>query len=108
MPAEHWAGKLNARDARHHPGTYLLTILPSPDGITGEYKLDQDRCLSSGKVSGRILGPDFEAVITEGENSLVIRASISGEGFFGTYSFIGGPCKGDWGSTMAERTAKGE
>lgn len=103
-PAEKWVGQLNARDARHHPGTYLLTLVTTPKGLVGEYTLESDVCLAQGQVEGTRQSADLQAVVKQGDSIIEIRASIVGESFFGTYRFTSGPCRGDWGSTMAQRT----
>jgi hypothetical protein len=105
VPEEQWAGQLNARDAQHHAGTYILTLSPSPGGLVGEYRLESDRCLTHGRVRASRQGAELHAEVIGGENRMEIRAALSGESLFGTYRFTSGPCQGDWGSTVAQRKA---
>ena len=102
---EQWGGQLNARDAHHHPGTYLLSLYPSTDGLAGTYRLESDRCLPHGQVRASLQGAELHAVVLGGESRMEIRAALSGESLFGTYRFTSGPCQGEWGSTVARRKA---
>lgn len=90
----------------HHQGDYLLTVSHVHQEISGEYRLELDRCLKRGIVKGTLIGTDLAAMVTEGGSVMEIKAAVVGDDLFGTYRYLSGPCKGDWGSTVAKRTGQ--
>lgn len=100
-PQSHWSGLLNMRGGASHEGGYLLGISASSPEIVGDYLYNAAGCMEKGKVTGVRSGREMKMIITDGVSEMEIKAAVDGGVLYGRYEFIRGPCKGDWGSTMA-------
>lgn len=100
VPGTRWTGTLNMRGGAVHQGNYLLTLSHGTP-FTGDYAFSGPGCLEKGVVKGERSGGDLKMSVTDGASRMEINAGIDGGVIYGRYEFTRGPCKGDWGSTVA-------
>ncbi|MCJ7687205.1 MAG: tetratricopeptide repeat protein, partial [Desulfobacteraceae bacterium] len=85
-------------------GNISLSLIQTNTSVTGNVSITGSKCISTGTLSGTVVGNTLESVIQTGTDTASFNANCTSTSMNGTLEVTSGPCNGDTGTVSASIT----
>ena len=85
-------------------GNISLSLIQNNTSVTGNVSITGSKCISTGTLSGTVVGNTLESVIQTGTDTASFNANCTSTSMNGTLEVTSGPCTGDIGTVSTSIT----
>ncbi len=85
-------------------GNISLSLIQTNTSVTGNVFITGSKCISTGTLSGTVVGNTLESVVQTGTDTASFNANCTSTSMNGTLEVTSGPCTGDAGTVSTSIT----